>query len=81
MDTPEVAVARYAARIWLWALYASGGALFISACVFALELRRWFDEGVRLSLSIMADAKLIGGVQNSSGLLKNVESAAFFFFF
>jgi hypothetical protein len=66
MDTPEVAVARYAARISLWALYVSGGALFISACVFALELRRWFDEGVRLSLSIMTDAKLIGGVQNDS---------------
>jgi hypothetical protein len=60
MDTPEVAVARYATRIALWALYVSGGALFVSACVFALELRRWFDEGVKLSMSVMADAMLIG---------------------
>lgn len=63
MDAPEIAVARYAAQISLWALYVSGGALFISACVFALELRRWFDEGVKLSMSVIADAKLFGGVR------------------
>jgi hypothetical protein len=61
MDTPEVAVARYAARIALWALYVSAGALFVSACVFTLELRRRFDEGVKLSMSIMADAVVVGG--------------------
>ena len=60
MDTPEVAVARYAAQISLWALYVAGGALFVSACVFGLELRRWFDEGVRLSISIMVDVKIVG---------------------
>jgi hypothetical protein len=61
LEAPEIAVARYAAQISLWALYVSGGALFISACVFALELRRWFEEGVKLSVSIMADAKIFGG--------------------
>jgi hypothetical protein len=63
MDAPEIAVARYAAQISLWALYVSGGALFISACVFALELRRWFDEGVKLSMTIIPDAKLFGGAR------------------
>jgi hypothetical protein len=57
----ELSVARYAADISLWALYVSGGALFISACVFTLELRRWLDEGVRLSLRVMVDAKVFGG--------------------
>src|SRR5271166_1784269 len=28
---------------------------------FGLELRRWFEEGVRLSMSVMADAKFFGG--------------------
>ena len=63
MDAPELAVARYAAHISLWALYVSAGALFVSACVFALELRRWFGEGVRLSLSIMVGARIIGGLE------------------
>jgi hypothetical protein len=61
LDAPEIAVARYAAQISLWALYVSGGALFISAGVFALEIRRWFDEGVKLAVTIMANAKLLGG--------------------
>ncbi len=63
MDTSEVAVARYAAQVSLWALYVSGGALFISTCVFVLELRRWFDEGVKLSMTIIPDAKIFGGVR------------------
>jgi hypothetical protein len=61
MDTPDVAVAQYAARISLWALGISGGSFCVALCVFVLELRRWFDEGVRLSMSIIADAKLYGG--------------------
>jgi hypothetical protein len=35
----------------------------LSACVFALELRRWFDEGVRLAVTVMVDAKLVAGGQ------------------
>ena len=61
MDTPEVAVARYAARISLWAFGVSALSLCVAFAVFALELRRWFDEGVRLSMSVMADAILVGG--------------------
>jgi len=72
LDSPEVAVARYAASISLWALYVSGGALFVSACVFALELRRFFDEGVRLTMSIMPDARLFGGVQDVSNAYLSV---------
>lgn len=62
-DTPEVAVARYAARISLWALAFSAGSLVVAGGLFALEMRRWFDEGVRLSMSVMVDAELYGGVQ------------------
>jgi hypothetical protein len=63
MDTPEVAIARYAARISTWALALSGGSLCVALCVFVLELRRWFDEGVRLSMSVMVDAQLYGAIQ------------------
>ena len=69
MDTPETVVARYAAQIALWALWISGGALFVSACAFALELRRRFDEGVKLSVTIMANAKLVGGIQDENTYL------------
>jgi hypothetical protein len=58
LDTPEVAVARYAAQIALWALGVSGIAAVISLCGFFLQLRRWFDEGVKLSMTIMSDAKV-----------------------
>jgi hypothetical protein len=34
----------------------------VSACSFVLELRRWFDEGVKLSMLTMAEAKTFGGV-------------------
>jgi|SRR5271165_1583247 len=61
MDSPEVAVARYAAKISLWAFGISAGSLVVAACAFVLELRRWFDEGVKLSMSVMPDAKLLGG--------------------
>jgi hypothetical protein len=60
VDSPEVAVARYAARISLWALGLSAGALAIGACTFVLEMRRRFDEGVKLSMIIMVDAKFLG---------------------
>jgi hypothetical protein len=56
----ELTVARYAARISLWALWISTGALFVVACAFGLEVRRWLDEGVRLSLSVMPNAIIIG---------------------
>jgi hypothetical protein len=59
----ELTVARYAAQISLWALWVSSGALFVAACAFGLEVRRWLDEGVRLRLSIMVGAKVIGGSQ------------------
>jgi hypothetical protein len=63
MDTPEVAIARYAGKIALWALIVSGGSLAVTAGLFALEVRRWFDEGVKLTMSVMADAIIIGGPQ------------------
>jgi hypothetical protein len=59
LGNSELDVARYAAHVSLWALYVSVGAVFISACVFALELRRWFDEGVRLSMSVMIGALIV----------------------
>jgi hypothetical protein len=61
MDPPEVAVARFAAKISEWALFLSGGSLLIAACAFVLELRRWFDEGVKLSMNMMPGAILVGG--------------------
>lgn len=45
-----------------WALGVSIGSLCVSFAAFALQLRRWFDEGVKLSMSVMADAKFFGGV-------------------
>ncbi|HKN22614.1 MAG TPA: hypothetical protein VJX73_14415 [Terracidiphilus sp.] len=56
MDPPEVAVARYAAKISLWALGLSAGSLLVAGGAFALELRRWFDEGVKLSMSVITVA-------------------------
>jgi hypothetical protein len=61
MDSPEVAVAKFAARVSEWALAVSGASLLVAACAFVLELRRWFDEGVKLSMSVMPEAKLYGG--------------------
>lgn len=61
MDSPEVEMARYAARISLWALGVSVLALVATAGSLALEVRRWFDEGVKLSLSVVAKANLVGG--------------------
>jgi hypothetical protein len=63
VDSPEVEVARYAARISWWALTVSAGSMAATAAMFALELRRWFDEGVNLSLSVMAEARTIGGAR------------------
>jgi hypothetical protein len=61
MDSPEIAVARYAANISLWALGVSAGSLVVAGCAFVLELRRWFDEGVKISMTEMPEAKLFGG--------------------
>jgi hypothetical protein len=69
LETPETVIARYAAQISLWALWISGGALFVAVCAFILELRRRFDEGVRLSVNIMPRAKLFGGVQDANTYL------------
>jgi hypothetical protein len=60
MDSSEVAVARYAAKISLWALGFSAGSLVVASCAFVLELRRWFDEGVKLSMSVMPEAQIFG---------------------
>lgn len=60
-ESPEIAVARYAASISLWALGIAGGSLAITTGLFCLEVRRWFDEGVRLSMSVIVEAKLYGG--------------------
>jgi hypothetical protein len=57
MDSPEVAVARYASQVSYWSLILSGSSFCIAFSVFLLELRRWFDEGVRLSMSMIVDAK------------------------
>lgn len=56
MDNPELTVARYAARVSLWAFGVSALSFCVAFSAFALELRRWFNEGVRLSMSVMADA-------------------------
>ena len=61
VGTAELDVARYAARISLWALGVAGGSLLVATSLFALEVRRWFSEGVRLSMSIMVDAKRVAG--------------------
>jgi hypothetical protein len=61
MDSPEVSVARFAAKISEWALFLSGGSLLVAACAFVLELRRWFDEGVKLTMSVMPEAQILGG--------------------
>ena len=68
MDSPEVAVAHYAANISLWALGVSGGSLCVALCVFVLELRRWFNEGVRLSMSVMVDAEIFGAGQQEGNI-------------
>jgi hypothetical protein len=71
LDT-ELTVARYAAQISLWALWVSGGALFVAALAFGLEFRRWLDEGVRLSLSVMVGARIIGGYERDDNKYLNV---------
>jgi len=58
-----VAVARYAAKVSLWALYCSGGSLIVAAALLALEIRRRLDEGVKLAMTIMQDGRMYGGIQ------------------
>jgi hypothetical protein len=43
-----------------WALGVSIGSMCVSVAAFALQFRRWLDEGVKLSMSVMAEAKLFG---------------------
>ena len=69
MDAPEVAVAKFAARISEWALFLSGGSFVVAACAFALELRRWFDESVKLSMSVIPEATIIGGVRDENSYM------------
>lgn len=38
-------------------------AVIIASGALALEIRRWFESGVRLSVSVMADAQLAGGLE------------------
>ncbi|GAA5266701.1 hypothetical protein ACOSOMT5_P3132 [Acidiphilium sp. MT5] len=61
VDAPELTVARYAARVSLWAFSVSALSLCVAFAAFVLELRRWFSEGVRLSMSVMSDAIFVGG--------------------
>jgi hypothetical protein len=61
MDTPELEVARYAAGISRAAFFISALSACVSAGLLALQVRRWADEGVRLSLIVMADAVFFGG--------------------
>lgn len=59
-----------ATQIATWALGIAFFSLIVSACSFVLELRRWFDEGVKLSLSVIADAKLfMPGVKDDNTYL------------
>jgi hypothetical protein len=44
-----------------WALLVSIGSLCVALSGFVLKLARWFGEGVKLSMTVMAGAKLYGG--------------------
>jgi hypothetical protein len=44
-----------------WALGVSIGSLCVSFAAFVLQIRRWFEEGVRLSMTVIAYAKFVGG--------------------
>lgn len=53
-----------------WALGVSISSLCVSFAAFALQVRRWLDEGVRLSMTVMADAQTFGsGVQDENTYL------------
>ncbi|MDP2620582.1 MAG: hypothetical protein Q8P46_10475 [Hyphomicrobiales bacterium] len=41
-------------------------AVFIASGALALEVRRWFESGVRLTISVMADAQLAGGIKDDN---------------
>jgi hypothetical protein len=72
LDDSELTVARYAAQISLWAFGVSAGALLVSALAFGLEVRRWLDEGVRLTLSVVVGARIIGGYERDDNKYLNV---------
>jgi hypothetical protein len=44
-----------------WALGVSIGSLCVAFSGFVLQAARWFGEGVKLSMTVMAEAKLYGG--------------------
>lgn len=74
MESPEVTVAKYAANISQYALWVSVVSAVFSGGVLALELRRWFDEGVRLTLSLMTDMQTFGslGEDDNTYIVLNV---------
>jgi len=51
-----------ATHIALWALVVSVGSFCVALFAFALQILRYFDEGVRLTMSIMVGARVIGGL-------------------
>jgi hypothetical protein len=46
--------------------------LLVAAFAFGLEFRRWLDEGVRLSVSVIVGAKIIGGYERDDNKYLNV---------
>jgi hypothetical protein len=58
MDTAQIAVL---------ALGVAFLSMIFSACSFVLQLRRWFDEGVKLSMLTTAEAKTFGGAMCPAG--------------
>ena len=60
-DPHKVDIALYAVRISRWALFIAAASLITAISSFLLDVRRRFNEGVRLSLSVMVEAKLYGG--------------------
>jgi hypothetical protein len=65
VDAPEVTIARYA-------LWVSMAALAVSAGAFSLELRRWIESGVKLSMTVMSDAMLFGGIADDENTYVSV---------
>jgi len=44
-------------------IYISCGSLFVSACALTLQVRRSFSEGVRLTMNIIANSAVAGGLR------------------
>jgi hypothetical protein len=60
MPNIEVEIARYAAQISLYALIVSVVAAVLSAGAVGLEFARWLNEGVRLRMTLMPGAIVVG---------------------